>query len=529
MKTYQDIFMKRMNTTFQRWSSQPFVTERELYRFLYLFKKAADSIGLKELADSASVKLEQLNKGGNKNWSKEEWRPFLAELLRNDDGSIQKKQRAEKRGEVILFIESDIERLTALRKEMENEGWGVLAAMTAKKGLFLFLTKHPDLLLIDLDLPKDSGMELLREINETAGNRFTPIVAVSSKRGKQERIKAYEAGVLDYIEMPVEPDELMIRMKNKINYSNLMKGIVLIDELTGAFSRKFFNVEIKRQLHLLRESALPFSVAMLDLDHFKKVNDTYGHAVGDEVLKEFSRIVRSRIHQGDFFIRFGGEEFVLLMPNCTAVKAKQMIQSIIEEFKQHVFTFEEYVFSCSFSGGVIEVNHADDQPEEFLKKADLALYSSKVNGRGKVTNYQEVDSPLDQEKLLRIGIIDDDGVIRRMLEDQLQSMSFGEYQTDIRSFKEGEAFFNDNWYKQGGKYIILLDGVMPKIDGIEVLQRLRQEFPEEDFVIIMLTGRKSEKDIVKALELGADDYLTKPFSIKELEARVRRLAMRIVD
>ncbi|HEY9576550.1 MAG TPA: diguanylate cyclase, partial [Pseudobacillus sp.] len=376
---------------------------------------------------------------------------------------------------------------------------------------------------------KNSGMELLEKIREVAGNRFTPIIAISTEIEKQKRTAAYEAGVLDYIEMPTDLDEILIRIKNKMNYRDLMREVVLIDELTGAFNRKFFNVEVKRQIQLLKESHLPFSLAILDLDHFKKINDTYGHTAGDEVLKEFSRIVRNRIHQDDFFIRFGGEEFVLLMPDCTGEKAKQVIQSIINEFKRHEFLFEDQATFCGFSAGVIEATHAEERPGELLKKADLALYSSKINGRGKVTHYQDMNPSADKEKWLRIGIIDDDAVMRQILEDQLRRMTFGNYQTDIRSFREGEAFFRDDWYKQGGKYIVLLDGVMPRMDGMEVLQRLRKEFPEEDFVIIMLTGRKSEKDIVKGLELGADDYLTKPFSIKELEARVRRLAMRIVN
>ncbi|RJS58747.1 diguanylate cyclase [Bacillus sp. PK3_68] len=535
MKKYQEIFVKKMATTFQQWKSQPFVTEKELYRFLHSLKGTAGSIGLEELSSLAAVKLEQLDEEKEKQWSKEEWQLFLAELLTIDNTAepeavpVEAKIEKKTSNEVVLFIESHIERLTVLRREMERKGWDVLAAMTAEKGLSTFVNKHPDLLLIDLDLPKNSGMELLEKMKETAGNRLTPIIAISSSREKEMRTRAYELGVLDYIEMPTDSDEILIRIKNKMNYRDLMREVVLVDELTGAFNRKFFNVEIKRQLDILKESHLPFSLAILDLDHFKKINDTYGHTAGDDVLKEFSRMVRSRIHQDDFFIRFGGEEFVLLMPGCTGEKAKKIIQSMIKEFMQHEFVFEDHIISCSFSGGVVEVNHAEERPGDFLKKADLALYSSKINGRGKVMNYQDMNPSDNNEKRLHIGIIDDDAVMRQILEDQLHRMSFRGYQTDIRSFREGEAFFKDDWYKQGGKYIILLDGVMPRMDGMEVLQRLRKEFPEEDFVIIMLTGRKSEKDIVKGLELGADDYLTKPFSIKELEARVRRLATKIVN
>ncbi|WP_064093295.1 response regulator [Rossellomorea aquimaris] len=131
-------------------------------------------------------------------------------------------------------------------------------------------------------------------------------------------------------------------------------------------------------------------------------------------------------------------------------------------------------------------------------------------------------------KVLHIGIIDDDPVIQQVLKDYFNRFSFDGFSIDIRTFREGESFFTDEWFKQEGNFIILLDGIMPRMDGYEVLKRIRRDFPHRNVMIIMLTARKNEKDIIKALELGADDYLTKPFNIRELEARVRRLAMRMI-
>ena len=131
--------------------------------------------------------------------------------------------------------------------------------------------------------------------------------------------------------------------------------------------------------------------------------------------------------------------------------------------------------------------------------------------------------------MLHIGIIDDDLVIQQILQEYFKRFSYEGFSIDIRTFREGESFFTDDWYKQHGNFIILLDGIMPRMDGYEVLKRIRRECPSKNYMIIMLTGRKNEKDIVKALELGADDYITKPFNLRELEARVRRLALRMIS
>ncbi len=138
-------------------------------------------------------------------------------------------------------------------------------------------------------------------------------------------------------------------------------------------------------------------------------------------------------------------------------------------------------------------------------------------------------SAINQKKMLYIAIIDDDLVIQQILQDYFKRFSYAGYSIDIQTFREGESFFSDDWYKQEGNFIILLDGIMPRMDGYEVLKRIRRETPAKNYMIIMLTGRKNEKDIVKALELGADDYITKPFNLREIEARVRRLALRMIS
>lgn len=128
--------------------------------------------------------------------------------------------------------------------------------------------------------------------------------------------------------------------------------------------------------------------------------------------------------------------------------------------------------------------------------------------------------------VIRVGIIDDDPVIQQLLLDYLSKIKINNLRLEIKVFREGETFMESDWHKQGGKYILLLDGIMPRMDGLEVLQQIRKMYREEDFIVIMLTARKRDQDVVSALNLGADDYLTKPFSLLEIDARIKRYVAR---
>ncbi|TJY44293.1 response regulator transcription factor [Cohnella pontilimi] len=132
-----------------------------------------------------------------------------------------------------------------------------------------------------------------------------------------------------------------------------------------------------------------------------------------------------------------------------------------------------------------------------------------------------------ERKTIRAAIIDDDAVVRTMLQDYVKDCFPSDVQLEIRSFRDGERFIQDAWFGEPVPCLVLLDRMMPRMDGIEVLLRIRRSSNSSFFTVLMLTGRKSENDIVKALELGADDYVTKPFSLKELESRIRLLARRM--
>jgi len=152
---------------------------------------------------------------------------------------------------------------------------------------------------------------------------------------------------------------------------------------------------------------------------------------------------------------------------------------------------------------------------------------SVLSFTNKEENGQIVDGSLIEGgtslKRLNIAIIDDDRLIRELLKHQLEDVAEEEYILEIKTFADGEEFFNDPWHRQNERFLLIIDRIMPKMDGLEILRKIRAEYDRKRYLCFMLTSRGSEADIALAIQKGANDYMTKPFSLKELQVRIKRL------
>ncbi|TGV07108.1 diguanylate cyclase, partial [Mesorhizobium sp. M00.F.Ca.ET.186.01.1.1] len=307
-----------------------------------------------------------------------------------------------------------------------------------------------------------------------------------------------------------------------------MDKILFIDELTGAFNRNSLTDTYQRLLSDSLRNSTPFSLAFMDIDHFKKVNDTHGHLVGDVVLSRFASFIKTNSGKYDILFRYGGEEFLLLMPRTSGQDAKQRIKQLLVDFQALSFESAEGSFSLSFSAGVVQIEDGQKPLSHWIDAADTALYAAKNNGRCRVEMAKRNDDPDTRTVRLKVAIIDDDSLTRTLLADCARASLEGWIHTDIRTFHEGAAFFESSWHQGPEAYLVILDGIMPHMDGLDVLRLIRALPNSKQYTVLMLTGRSGEQDIARALQLGADDYMTKPFSIKELEARIKRLIKRMM-
>lgn len=385
------------------------------------------------------------------------------------------------------------------------------------------------MILLDILLPDRSGIDVLKQIIGKAKKERIPIIIISGEHSIEVQKYAYSLGVMDYIQKPVDIDLFLVLIKNRFELKKEWQESIIVDELTGAFNRKYFNQTMKQLIADFKRTGRTFSLALLDLDLFKQVNDTYGHLMGDEVLQSFSELVKQSIRTEDTFCRYGGEEFALFMPNTPAEQALLVMERIQEAFAAREFQAKRESFHVTFSCGVTEVTGEGQDADILVEEADLALYASKHNGRNQSTLYSQ-DLLLGQrETLLNVIIVDDDPLIRRIVTTHFAAWQCGtNARVKVASYADGALFLESDWYAPEEKYVILLDGVMPGLDGLEVLEKIRSSYPELNILVIMLTGRSNQRDIIHALQMGADDYVIKPFHLPELLTRIERLAHRFL-
>lgn len=511
----------------------------ELYRFLHSLKGTSGTIGLMDLSLLSKTLLDQLEAMPPKEWPPAEWREFLLEFItlcygqRPDQELIlddlgKPRENSYENQPLVLILDDDVTLLMYVKEYLEKRNWSVIATVHPHKALDYFHDMSPDCLILDLNIPETGGFQVMQTLSEKIRKQYVPTTVISVDCARDTRLRAYRMGADDVMCKPLDMEELAIRLERQLYRKRWMNRILFLDELTGAYNRNSLLDTYQRMLSDAGRTDAPLSLAFLDIDHFKKVNDTYGHLIGDEVLSRFASFIQSSAAKQDILFRYGGEEFILMMPQTSAKEATLRMQQMLDAFCSLTFDSASGPFSLSFSAGVVQITDGEKPFPYWLEVADNSLYRAKNLGRCRIeeAGLSEVaDSP---QIKLKVAIIDDDALIRTVLAESVKSGFDGWIHADIQEFRDGDAFFQTDWDSGPEPYLVILDGIMPNMDGLEVLQRIRTLPNAKRYTVIMLTGRTEEHDIVRALQLGADDYMTKPFSTKELEARIKRLVKRMV-
>ncbi|WLR54046.1 diguanylate cyclase [Mesobacillus subterraneus] len=535
LEKYQKLLFEKIKQKISWWfDNQPaeLVDNEEVYRFLHSIKGTSGTIHLGGLHFVSSTLLERLEAGENMEWEKDELRDFLFELISLSyeyehfrESDFKKSEPCCDNLPLIQIIDDDVTMLILLKEALEDNGWMVMTNTEPEKAVSLYYDLQPDCLVIDVDLPSKNGFQLLESIQEHNHKQFIPKVVISTQTDRNTRMNAYEMGADDFIEKPIDMEEFIVRINRQLQRKQIFDQSVLIDELTQVYNRRFLFDQLDRYLKDFERKNAAFSIGVLDLDHFKKINDTFGHLTGDKVLEAFALFLKQQTRSTDIVFRYGGEEFIVLFPNTNDQEASEVARRILEEFSKVEFEVQGRSFHVSFSAGIYMVNKPTEGSLDILKKSDQALYKAKEKGRACVESANETMLPAT--KILNVSVIDDDAIIRTLLVRVLQNIDADNVVLNIESYENGEMFFEAGRLECEGKHFLILDGVMPVMDGIEVLSKVKSTENASQVNVLMLTGRKTEYDIARALKLGADDYVTKPFSITELQARIQRLIQRM--
>ena len=533
---YRKLLFKNIKFILEKWfdsEEHKEISNHEVYRFLHSIKGTAGTLELNGLLQKSEQLLQMLDLDDEKLWDQMDLQNFLSDLIEltyeceNFEELIEIEQVIhEGQAPLIQIIDDDVSMLMLLKDILEEQGWIVMTHTDPDKAVKHYFEMQPDCLILDICLSQKDGFQVLEDIRLHNEKYFTPVIMISINNDKQSRIKAYKLGADDFVSKPIDMEEFVVKLNRHLQRKKIFDQSVLIDELTKVYNRRFLEEDLPRYFQEFKRTGQTFTIGMLDLDYFKKVNDTYGHSMGDQVLVEFAQYIRSHIRGTDTIYRYGGEEFSIVFPKTTSEEAKCRLNQLIEDFSRKVFNFKDMHFSVTFSAGIYAVENEMVTMAEALRSADEALYEAKRIGRSRVESLNLTLLPTKKKKL-NISVIDDDVLVRTILSQILQSLKINHFDVNIEVFENGPAFFDSEQAKEDVNHFLILDGVMPIMDGIEVLQKVKQGKNAYQYTVLMLTGRKSEDEIARALNLGADDYVTKPFSVTELQARIERLLKRV--
>lgn len=283
----------------------------------------------------------------------------------------------------VLVVDDDPE-LAALHALILEEA-GMIAVVATNPTQVPGLLKgfNADLVLMDLYMPECSGPELAQVLRQMPGHVSLPIIYVSSETDRERQIKALEVGADGFLIKPVDPRRLISEVTLRAERMRTLRALMVRDGLTGLFNHNAIMHFLELKAANGRRDQSAFCYAMIDVDRFKRVNDTYGHPAGDQVLMALSRGLRLRLRECDVVGRYGGEEFAVILNGVGEAQAKVILDQLRRSFAEVIFYAGDATFTCTFSAGVAGFPRFPTS-EAMLEAADLALYRAKGGGRDRV-------------------------------------------------------------------------------------------------------------------------------------------------
>jgi two-component system, cell cycle response regulator len=305
----------------------------------------------------------------------------------------------------ILVVDDHEDNVELLRVRLETWGYDVDTAMDGAAALERVHKRPPDLILLDIMMPTIDGIEVARRVKGNADLPFIPIIMQTALDSTEDKVEGLEAGADDYITKPIDFAELQARMRSMLRIKRLqeeleererqlleanerLRYMSQTDGLTGLDNRRHLEERIDEMFEHAKRLNEPFSCVMCDLDRFKSVNDTYGHQVGDAVLRQMAVILTNAIRGVDRAGRYGGEEFMLLLPGTVLDAAVTFAERVRKQVEAHTFTFDGGSLRRTASFGVAAWPHPKvANCDALVRAADDALYVAKEMGRNKVVRF----------------------------------------------------------------------------------------------------------------------------------------------
>jgi diguanylate cyclase (GGDEF)-like protein len=289
----------------------------------------------------------------------------------------------------LLLVDDEDVNLYALKLVLESRGYNCVTATNGVDALRAAEEKNPDAILLDIQMPVMDGYEVCRRLKQNETTAAIPLLFLTARyRDHLEVAKGLDLGANDYVTKPFSPQELLARVGVMVRLRNAEEKTrkeSQTDDLTGLHNRRFLQIRLDQELHRAVRASGMISCILLDIDHFKTINDGHGHAAGDFVLSGVAQIMRQHIRKSDLAVRYGGDEFLLILFDNDKQGAVRVAERIRSDVASRNFPFDGRRLPVTVSSGVS--SYPEDgmsTSQELLDKADQALYDAKAAGRNVV-------------------------------------------------------------------------------------------------------------------------------------------------
>lgn len=291
--------------------------------------------------------------------------------------------------ETILVVDDSRIDTTTITKLLDD--YTVLSASCGEEMWHVLKHEVPSIILLDVVMPGEDGFQIAKKLSHIEKFSDIPIIFITSKDTGRDVEKGFDSGCDDYIKKPYNEIELRARIRSALLKKKQeldLREKTITDPLTGVHNRRYFFEYLDKIVeHGRRNTRKSFSIALIDIDHFKNINDTMGHQAGDFILTQLADFVKKSIRPYDLVARYGGEEFIILFKDCTRKDSFEVLQRIKDTIDRERYQFQDSQIHITFSGGIVdnrELEQGAVKAEDLVKIADERMYRAKETGRNRI-------------------------------------------------------------------------------------------------------------------------------------------------
>jgi two-component system, cell cycle response regulator len=302
----------------------------------------------------------------------------------------------------ILVVDDHPDNLEIIDARLSSRGYTIETATNGQEALERVKQEPPHLILLDVMMPVMDGFEVSRRIKRDPALPFIPIILVTARGETEDKVEGLDAGADDYLTKPINFPELEARVRSMLRIKKLqdeldgknrqleevnrqLRLLSITDGLTGLFNHRHVHELLREEFERSKRSGEPLAVTMMDLDRFKQLNDTHGHPTGDVVLSETARLLRETAREVDMIGRYGGEEFIAILPEANEEAVTQFAERVRAAVEEYEYRNDDKRIHMTLSAGVASATASElERPDDLIKIADRALYEAKESGRNRV-------------------------------------------------------------------------------------------------------------------------------------------------